>query len=112
MVLGADGNFYGITRIGGSFGYGTIFKMTPAGVYSVLKSLNGTTDGGYCYGSLAKASDGNFYGITYQGGSGSYGTIFKVTPAGVYTVLRNLTVTDGRPSYNSWFNTPMDFYME
>ena len=109
MVLGADGNFYGITRIGGSSGYGTIFKITPAGIYTVIKSLNGTTDGGYCYGSLAKASDGNFYGITYQGGSGGYGTIFKVTPAGVYTVLKNLTVTDGRPSYNSLVQHPDGF---
>ncbi|MGZ8524753.1 MAG: choice-of-anchor tandem repeat GloVer-containing protein, partial [Chitinophagaceae bacterium] len=75
MVLAADGNFYGITRRGGSTGYGTIFKLTPAGVYTVIKTLNGTTDGGYCYGSLAKASDGNFYGITYQGGTSVYGTI-------------------------------------
>lgn len=100
LVLAADGNFYGITRRGGTTGWGTIFKITPAGVYSVIKTLNGTTEGAYCYGSITKATDGNFYGITYQGGASAYGTIFKVTPAGVYTVLKNLAVADGRPLSN------------
>ena len=100
-TLAADGNFYGITRRGGSTGYGTIFKLTPSGVYTVLKTLNGTTDGGYCYGSIAKATDGNFYGITYRGGTFIHGTIFKVTPTGVYTVLRNLNTADGFPSTTS-----------
>ena len=95
LVRVADGNFYGITRRGGSTGWGTIFKVTPAGVYSVIKTLNGTTDGGYCYGSPAKATDGNFYGITYTGGTFNHGTVFQVTPTGAYTVLRNLNTADG-----------------
>ena len=96
LVIGSDGNFYGITRRGGSTGYGTIFKVTPAGVYTVLRSLANATDGGYCYGSLAGSSDGNFYGITSSGGLNNNGTIFKVTPTGTYTVLRNMkSTTDG-----------------
>lgn len=99
LVVGKDGLLYGITRRGGSSTYGTIFKITTAGAFTVIKTLNGTTDGGYSYAGIAIASDGNFYGITYQGGAFTNGTIFKITPAGVYTVLRSLkTATDGSPS--------------
>ena len=102
LVAGTDGNFYGITRRGGSSGFGTIFKITPAGIYTVIKTLINATDGGTCYGSLANSPDGNFYGITSTGGTFSNGTIFKVTPAGIYTVLRHMkSATDGVSNANS-----------
>ena len=90
-----DGNFYGITYAGGSFGYGTIFKVTSAGTLTVLHSLSSATDGANCYGSLVRGSDGLFYGITYGGGTSSGGTIFKITSSGTYTVLHNMNNTDG-----------------
>jgi len=97
LVLGKDGNFYGITVSGGTYGYGTIFKMTPAGVYSTLKALNGTTDGGPSYGSITEGADGNLYGMTYNGGTNNLGTIFKIAKNGSgFAVLRNFVyVTDG-----------------
>jgi len=96
LVQAKDGNFYGITYGGGANGYGTIFKMTPAGAFTVLRSLNKTTDGSNCYGSLTEGKDGNLYGMTYAGGSLGYGTIFKITTSGTFTVLRNLnSATDG-----------------
>jgi uncharacterized repeat protein (TIGR03803 family) len=97
LVLGKDGNFYGITAQGGSFGYGTIFKMTPSGTYSTLRSLNGGSDGGPSYGSITEGSDGNLYGMTYGGGTNNYGTIIKISKTGSgFLVLRNFTyATDG-----------------
>ncbi|WP_158267480.1 choice-of-anchor tandem repeat GloVer-containing protein [Adhaeribacter arboris] len=96
LVQGTDGNFYGMTLLGGKYNYGTIFKMTPKGVYTVLRSFNGTTNGGSPYGNLVQGKDGNFYGMTSAGGTHGYGTIFKVTPTGTYTVLRALNgTTDG-----------------
>ena len=91
LVLSSDGNYYGVTRSGGTSGYGTVFKMTSAGTLTVLHSINGTTDGGNCYGSITEGTDGNLYGITYQGGTHGYGTIFKMNKTGSsFTVLRNL----------------------
>ena len=91
LVLSGDGNYYGATRSGGTSGYGTIFKMTSAGTLTVLHSINGTTDGGNCYGSITEGTDGNLYGITYQGGTHGYGTIFKMNKTGSsFTVLRSL----------------------
>ena len=41
LVQGPDGNFYGTTNNGGgSNGYGSVFKMTPAGQVSTLVNFN------------------------------------------------------------------------
>jgi uncharacterized repeat protein (TIGR03803 family) len=96
LVQAADGNFYGITYGGGANGGGTIFKITSTGVFSVLRHFNTTTDGNKSYNSLTLGKDGNLYGVTYYGGTFGYGTIFKITTAGVYTVIKNLNgPTDG-----------------
>ncbi|MFT3682978.1 MAG: T9SS type A sorting domain-containing protein [Ferruginibacter sp.] len=96
LVQGKDSAFYGITYGGGANGVGTIFKITSTGTFTVLRHLNKTTDGGQSYSSLLEGTDGNLYGATYSGGTNSYGTIFKITKAGVFTVLRHLSsTTDG-----------------
>ena len=103
LIQGADGNFYGTTTIGGSstvcsFGCGTVFMLTPAGVLTTLYSFVGT-DGAFPVAGLVQANDGNFYGTTFSGGSlscsGGCGTIFKITPAGMLTTLHTFTGTDG-----------------
>ncbi|RDC64559.1 hypothetical protein AHMF7616_03173 [Adhaeribacter pallidiroseus] len=108
LIVGADGNFYGMMYQGGTFGYGTLFKMTPGGTYTVLKNLNYTADGGYPKGSLVQNTDGNFYGIMQSGGSVGYGTLFKMTPGGTYTVLKNLAYTDGGNAQGSLVRNSTD----
>ena len=49
-------------------GWGTVFKVTPAGEEHVLYSFKAGTDGGYPYGDLV-ALDGTLYGTTYTGGA-------------------------------------------
>ncbi len=93
LTLAKDGNFYGITCTGGSNGVGTIFKLTPAGVYSVIHNMVSVTEGGTSYASLTEGKDGNLYGTTYSGGTYGFGTIFKVTTSGTLTVLRHLNST-------------------
>lgn len=102
LIKGADGNFYGMTSAGGANSYGTIFKITPTGIFTVIRSLNITTDGSNPRGHLLLAGDGNFYGITYGGGANGAGTIFKLTPAGVFTVIHSMNkTTEGGNSYSS-----------
>jgi uncharacterized repeat protein (TIGR03803 family) len=94
LVEGGDGSFYGTTSTGGTGGFGTIFKITPAGVMTTLAEFSGngsTNKGARPAGGLILAQDGNFYGTTAKGGAGDLGTIFKMTPAGSVTTLVEFT---------------------
>jgi uncharacterized repeat protein (TIGR03803 family) len=87
LVIDKSGNLYGTTPSGGTAGDGVIFKLTPDGHETVLHSFAGGADGLRPMGGLVAGPDGNFYGATYQGGAGDYGTIFRVTPRGKEKVL-------------------------
>lgn len=101
LLLAKDGNFYGYASSGSINNGGAIFKLTPAGIYTIIRSLSVNTDGGRPQGTLVQATDGNFYGMNYAGGLNGYGTIFRLTPTGVYTVLKVLSKTDGGNPYGS-----------
>ena len=109
LVQGIDGNFYGTTYYGGnnnvcgSFHCGTVFKITPSGMRTTVYnfcSKSGCTDGHAPYAGLVQGTDGNFYGTTVVGGTGSAcqfgcGVVFKVTPSGTLTTLHSFDKTDG-----------------
>lgn len=99
IILGSDGSFYGTTQTGGA-GFGTAFKIRSDGTFTTLYTFTGGADGAYPYASLTQASDGNFYGSTVNGTAYNAGTVFKVTPAGAFTLLHTFTgysVPDGTP---------------
>ena len=89
LVLGSDGNFYGATNQGGDNNLtgGTIFQITPTGVFTTLYSFSGGADGSFPGATLAQDADGTLYGVTLQGGAGGYGTVFRVTTTGALTTL-------------------------
>lgn len=88
LTTGSDGNFYGMTANGGTYGHGIIYKLTPSGTETVLYSFGAVTnDGNQPRGSLTLGSDGSFYGMTNLGGANGNGVVFKITPAGSYTLL-------------------------
>ena len=93
LVLGPDGNFYGITLGVNGFPLipGTAFKMTPEGEVTTLHSFgNGCVyDDGVSPQKLILGSDGNFYGITSSGGSANVGAFFQLTPQGRVTILHS-----------------------
>jgi uncharacterized repeat protein (TIGR03803 family) len=100
LIQGTDGNLYGTTESGGSYGYGTVFKITLSGTLTTLYSFcsqSNCTDGYSPVTGLVQATDGNFYGTTQYGPSGYiFGTVFKITPSGVLTTLHSFTGgTDG-----------------
>ena len=101
LVRGVDGNFYGMASAGGTNGLGVIFMVTAAGAETVLHNFSGGTDGGNPYGNLILASDGNFYGMTADGGAGNTGVVFKVTPTGTETVLYSFGGANGENPWGS-----------
>jgi uncharacterized repeat protein (TIGR03803 family) len=103
LVIGTDGNFYGLTQGLGVYGGGTIFRMTPGGELTTLYNFCDQFTCAYGTGSssgLIQATDGNFYGTTQNGGTPhGEGTIFKITPEGhlttLYTFCTQSPCTDG-----------------
>jgi uncharacterized repeat protein (TIGR03803 family) len=97
IVQGRDGNMYGggaSCGAGGSGG-GAIYKISPAGVESVL--FNFPPQWTNCGGAgLTLGSDGNFYGACEGGNPATgMGSIFRLTPAGVFTDLHDFTGANG-----------------
>ncbi|MEQ1559560.1 MAG: choice-of-anchor tandem repeat GloVer-containing protein [Methyloglobulus sp.] len=82
LAQNRDGSLFGSTE--GQSINPTVFKITPAGVFSVLHTFNAAP--AKSTSPLILGLDGNFYGTS---GNGNLlgGTIFKMTPAGVITVL-------------------------
>ncbi len=89
-----DGMLYGTASSGGISNCGTIFRLRNDGVaFEVLHQFKGDAvgDGASPRGALIKGSDGRLYGTTYSGGTGGYGTIFRINRDGSeYAVLCHL----------------------
>lgn len=100
LTLGTDGNFYGTMINGGQFGAGAVFKMTSAGVVTILYSFTGGNDGKNPYAPPIEGSDGNFYGTTFIGGLDNDGTVYWMTPAGKLTTCVSFTGSDGYQPYS------------
>src|SRR5207253_2694074 len=82
LVQARDGNFYGTTFYGGTWDFGTVFKITPAGVLATLASFDGTTNDQHPTTTMVEAKDGNFYGATVEPSR-----IFKATALGALTIF-------------------------
>jgi uncharacterized repeat protein (TIGR03803 family) len=98
LIQATDGNFYGTTYGGGARGHGTVFKVTPSGRLTTLYSFclqSGCTDGKYPEAGLVQATDGSFYGTTYEGGTKGDGTVFKITSGGTLTTLYSFCSRSG-----------------
>lgn len=100
LVLGANGNFYGVTQYGGTEcggDNGTIYYVSPGGhTFVEIYDFGKICNQGSPRSGLVLASDGNFY--SGAGGSGendpaSYGILYEITPKLDYTTLYDFDYT-------------------
>ena len=89
VAIDAAGNLYGTSVLGGEFGGGTVWQLSPIGggwVHTVLYSFTGGPDGGEPYKGVTLDAAGNLYGTAVTGGSGSCeggcGVTYKLTKSG------------------------------
>lgn len=89
VAVDAQGNLYGTSVLGGEFGGGTVWELSPVGggwVHTVLYSFTGGADGGEPYKGVTLDSAGNLYGTAVTGGAGSCeggcGVTYKLTKSG------------------------------
>ena len=96
LVLGKDGNFYGITGAGGANGLGTLYEITPGGTFTSLLSFSMNVDGADPGTGLAVGPDGNLYGTATLGGANGAGVGYTVAggPPGQGTPGMSLLVFD------------------
>ncbi len=100
LFQGSDGNLYGTTYAASS-GFppppnnGAVYKITTAGKITVLHTFAASPSDGQnpLYGVI-QATDGNFYGVTQQGGANNVGTVYKMTAAGKVTLLHSFATAD------------------
>jgi uncharacterized repeat protein (TIGR03803 family) len=102
LILSGN-TLYGTASQGGSFGYGTVFKVNADGTgYTTLYSFTDGNDGGNPSASLI-LSGNTLYGTAASGGSSANvaGTVFKVTTNGTgFTTLYSFTGgSDGASPY-------------
>ena len=76
LIQGTDGNFYGVTGLGGMFGSGALFKITSSGAETVRWSFGAGSDARSAFGDLTQGSDGTFYGLSSRGGQHDFGAVF------------------------------------
>jgi len=95
LILGKSGSLFGTTAYGMNNDAGTIFTVTPTGLYATLTGFSGMVDGAYPSADLARGKDGKLYGTAENGGANGNGAVFAATLSGTVTTLHSFgTVTD------------------
>lgn len=90
LIRDPQGNLYGTT----SGGWGTVFRLDPAGKLKVLHQFN-RKDGQSPNAGVIRDAKGNLYGTAFEGGDYSYGIVFKLARSGKLTVLHSFAHGDG-----------------
>ncbi|HWD17819.1 MAG TPA: choice-of-anchor tandem repeat GloVer-containing protein [Verrucomicrobiae bacterium] len=122
LVAGSDGQLYGVTDVGDGassqaatrYNYGAVFSLSTNGALAPVMTFSGT-NGADSYAPLTLAGDGNFYGVSYAGGSFGAGAVFRVgnppfitqQPAGLVDLTGSqmsfsVTAVGGQPLLFQW----------
>lgn len=98
VIQGSDGNLYGTTLGGGTRSSGSVFRLSTSGTaFATLHSFTGGSgDGANPYGAMVQGSDGAFYGTTNAGGTGGYGSVYRLSSDGTtLTTIHSFTGPTG-----------------
>ena len=89
LVQGANGELYGTDSFGGGTSdIGSVFAIDLQGSETILHDFSTTgADAKYTESTLTLAGNGNYYGVTQQGGAYNGGAIYSIAPGGAYSVV-------------------------
>lgn len=105
VTLDAAGNLYGTTSLGGAYGGGIVYKLSPSNsgwTETILYNFQGLSDGQNPVGGVILDPAGNLYGTTFDGGVNGGGTVYELSPSGgnwTFATLYSFTGGYGGP-YN------------
>jgi len=83
LTIGGAGTLYGTTQLGGTYQFGTVFKLVYKGSNWILNPVyefTGTDDGAYPEAELVIGPNGALYGTAYGAGISQSGTVFELKP--------------------------------
>jgi uncharacterized repeat protein (TIGR03803 family) len=83
LLAASDGNLYGTTRYGGADNVGTLFEISPGGMFTPLDDftgVGGSVSGANPNTTLMEDTNGLFYGLTPAGGANGDGVFYSLTP--------------------------------
>ncbi len=107
LVVDGAGNLYGMSVLGGDYGSGTVFRLSPSDTgwhETILYSFTSGADGGQPYGGVTLDDEGNIYGTAVVGGSGGAcvedgcGVVWKLANIGgawVQSVIHDFNGAEG-----------------
>ena len=83
FLIDKVGNLYNVATVGGIYGSGTAYELTPAAnsqwKFTLLYAFKGQPDAGFPYGGLAMDTRGNLYGTTYYDGANDLGSVYRLS---------------------------------
>ena len=92
LSAGAPGVFYGATWgwYAPPQSHGAVYSLNADGQYAVMHFFNGA-DGSRPFYAPVRASDGNLYGTTAEGGPNpdACGVVYRLTPTGTFDVFHS-----------------------
>jgi uncharacterized repeat protein (TIGR03803 family) len=96
VIQARNGLLYGVTSQGGAHGRGTVFVMTLGGAFQTLHSFDAPVN----FASLGAAPliegrDGALYGIIDGLPAVQPGVVFRISPAGAFTLLATIPEARG-----------------
>ena len=91
LVQHSNGKVYGLTQHGGDNSDGQLFEFDLASRSMVIKvHFEAASKGEIPVGHLTEASNGKFYGVTFQGGTHGLGVLYVYDPvANIFAVLKH-----------------------
>jgi|GEM_PF-845955 len=101
LTKALNGKLYGLTEVGGAYGYGALFDIDPAsGTYTKDYDFNISLNGQYPIGGVTLGPHGLLYGTTLGGGGNGVGVLFSFDPtSGSYTRLFDFGGINGNNPY-------------
>ncbi|MHA3773483.1 choice-of-anchor tandem repeat GloVer-containing protein [Verrucomicrobiota bacterium sgz303538] len=99
LLAGGDGFFYGTSSYDST---GTVYRISRTGAFTVLHdffaSRGDLREGSFPFAAMLRASNGDLYGTTSQGGVGGGGTVFRLRFEPPVAVDDLLFVVPGKPA--------------
>jgi uncharacterized repeat protein (TIGR03803 family) len=109
LIMDSSGNLYGTAQQGGSSNRGSLFELAKNGssystTLTTLASFAGSTTGQYPWGTPVMDSQGDFFGVTEQGGTNTDGIVWEVAHgSSTVTILHSFAGSDGTNPYGGLY---------